>query len=184
MQLKVCAPCSFLFCSLLTEFARFQTHCGMLVSNTYFCLSSACLLPSYFVLISILYSWQFNIICIHNTVFVYFFTCFYAFLLKACIPLFPCFPLLSSVLLVVIKWGCMFDRRIYRLISLYSCGYLLVYMFFLSLPLSWVFHEIDGGQAKKYKNADAVDKQNYVHSDAIPGVRNQAWPLTPSNDCV
>lgn len=34
MQLKVCAPCSFLFCSLLTEFARFQTHCGILVSYT------------------------------------------------------------------------------------------------------------------------------------------------------
>lgn len=66
--------------------------------------------------------------------------------------------------------------------SLYSCGYLLVYVFFLPLPLSSVFHEICNGQAREYKNTDAVDnKQNEVNSGVITGAKNQTWPLTPSN---
>lgn len=65
------------------------------------------------------------------------------------------------------------------------CGYLLVYMFFLPLPLSGVFHEIDDGRAREYKNADAVDsKQNEVYSEVIPRAKNQAWPLIPSKDRV
>lgn len=59
---------------------------------------------SCFVLISILNSWQFNIIWIYNLAFTYFSASLYAFFLKACIPLFPCTPLLSSMLLLARWW--------------------------------------------------------------------------------
>lgn len=143
---------------------------------------------SYFVLLSILNSWQFNIISIHNPVLVYFFC-----LLLCLSPegLCPSFPLHSFAVFcvassqVVIKWGCVFEGRICRLISLYSCGYLLVYMFFLPLPLSSVFHDIGDGQAREYRNADAVNnKQNWVNSGLTSRVKNQAWPFTLSKDHV
>lgn len=75
-----------------------------------------------FVLISILNSWQFNIICIHNPVFTSFSACFYAFLLKACIPLFPCAPLLCSVLLLAAQEEKIQTNFIIQLwVSIYLC---------------------------------------------------------------
>lgn len=44
---------------------------------------------------------------------------------------------------------------------------------------------MDDAGVRGDKNADAADnKQNEVNSDVIPREKDQAWPLTSSNDHV